>query len=412
MKAVLLAIVLVGCAAPEAPPSIDHARPPWGPTSGGTSITLFGDGFDPHVNRVFIAGREAPVVRTIDDGRLEVVVPPGERPGDAEVVVVTAGENAIATGVFRYSEAPAIETVTPPRVLVSSSTTRVSIIGRGFLDEEAGDPVVLVDGQPIPEATVLDDSTITFLAPPGVAFTRPNIDVINRRGTARAPGYRYSLGDRPGVFLYASSGDDEFGWFYEPASAELITVPRAGSSRPCIYAAMTDGNGDHVVSVFCTPFPYAYARMDFESQQAVDLVPTNLYFAMTRHAGRNYGIDLNTRRFGSFPDTGAPFEPISETSFNSGQVGLASDRDTLWMAGRDPSLIPSISTIDPETGARGTTIALSPAVDVYDMVALDGVLYATTSASELVSIDPATGVVTTLAPLEGQSLAMDVVSDN
>lgn len=398
---------LVACSAPDSAPSLDKARPPWGPMTGGTVIELFGNNFDPDVNRVYIAGREAPVVRTLDDQRLEVVIPPGERPGDAEILVVTAHDNVIATGVFRYSDPPAIESVSPSKVLLSDASTLISIHGRGFVDEQAGQPIVVVNGQPVAEVDVRDDSTITFEAPAGIAFTRASIDVINQRGSTSARGYWYALSDRPGLILYASSGEDTFAWFYEPVDAELVAIPRSGPSRPCLYSAMTNALGEHVASAYCLEYPYAFARVDFQAQNIVDLVPTTLYYAMTRHADKNYGIDISSRRFGTFADDGTAFEPISP--FLSGfQFGLASDRGTLYIAARDAASTPSISTIDPHTGERGATVPLSTFLDVYDMVAFDGALYAVTSDNQLVIIDPVTGTVTPLVTF-GQSFAMDVL---
>lgn len=399
--------LLVACAAPDSAPEIVKARPPWGPMTGGTTVELLGNNFDPDVNRVFIAGREAPVVRTIDDQRLHVVIPPGDRAGDAEVVVVTARDNVIASGVFRYSGPPEIESVSPAKVLLSELPTTISVHGKGFVDEEAGDPLVLVDGQPIDEVTVRDDSLLTFEAPAGIAFTRPSIEVINQRGSASARGYRYALSTRPGLIFYASSGEGAFAWFYDPVSAELITIPRSGSSRPCIYSAMTGATGEHMASAYCLEFPYAYARVDFEAQNVVDVVPTNLYYAMTRHAGTNYGIDQSSRRFGSFADDGTAFTPISPM-LPGFQFGLASDRGSLYVAARDGASTPSISTIDPVTGVRGPTAPLSIFVDIYDMTAFDGVLYAVTSDSRLVTIDPDSGEVTPLLVF-GTSFAIDVL---
>jgi hypothetical protein len=375
--------------------------------TGGTTVELLGHNFDPDVNRVFIAGREARVVRTIDDQHLEIVIPPGERPGDAEVVVVTTQDNVIATGVFRYSGPPEIESVSPAKVLLSAPPTTISIRGCGFLDEEAGDPIVLVDGQPIADVTVRDDTLLTFEAPAGIAFTRPSIELINQRGTASARGYRYALSTRPGLIFYASSGEEPFAWFYDPVSAELITIPRAGSTRPCIYSAMTGATGEHMASAYCLEFPYAYARVDFEAQNVVDLVPTNLYYAMTRHEGTNYGIDLGSRRLGSFADDGTGFTPISPM-LSGFQFGLASARGTLYLAARDATSTPAIGTIDPVTGVRGPTTPLSLFMDIYDMTAFDGVLYAVTSDSRLVTIDPDTGEVTPLVVF-GQSFAIDVL---
>ncbi len=400
----VVALACAACAAPDSAPQIEKLRPPWGPMTGGTTVEVLGRNFDPAVNRVFIDGREAPVVRTIDDEHLRVVIPPNDRPGDAEVVVITAQDNVIANGVFRYSDAPTIESVSPSLVKLSELPATIVVRGTGFLDEDAGEPFVTVGGQPLSEVDVRNDTTLAFSAPAGIAFTRPLIEITNRRGSTSARGYRYSPSDRPGLILYASSGEGPFAWFYEPVAGELIEIPRSGANRPCLYSAMANPDGTHSASAYCLEFPYAYARVDLESQTIVDLVPTNLYYAMTRHEGANYGIDLGTRRFGTFDDDGTGFAPIG-TALGGFQFGLASARGNLYVAARDAASTPSISTIDPATGERGPTVPLSIFTDVYDMAAFDGTLYAVTSDSRLVTIDPATGDVTPLVVF-GQSFAL------
>lgn len=408
MRALALVMLVAACATPDNAPTIEKVRPPWGPTSGGTVVLLLGDNFDPYVNRVFVGGREAPLVRTLDEQHLEVVIPPGERAGDAEIMVVTPTDNAIGSGVFRYSEPPSIDSVSPTKVLLSELPTTISLHGRGFADEEAGAPIVLVDGRPPDDVTVRSDSLITFDAPAGVAFSRANIELVNQRGSTSARGYVHAVSDRPGLILYATSGESSvFAWFYEPVAAELLAIPRSGTSRPCLYSAMTSATGAHVASAYCLEFPYAYARVELATQNIVDLVPTNLYYAMTRHENENYGVDLGSRRFGTFADDGTGFVPRSAL-LPGFQFGLASDRGTLYLAGRDAASVPSISTIDPQTGMRGALVPLQTFLDVNDMVAHEGVIYAVTSDGRLVTIDPTTGLVTPLVTF-GQSYAMDVI---
>ena len=87
MKALALLVALAAGASPTSSPSLDKVRPPWGPMTGGTTVELLGNHFDPDVNRVFVGGREASVVRTIDEQHLEVVIPPSDLAGDAEILV-------------------------------------------------------------------------------------------------------------------------------------------------------------------------------------------------------------------------------------------------------------------------------------------------------------------------------------
>ncbi len=403
MRTALLLAVLVACASPDSAPAIEKARPPWAPMVGGTTVELFGTSFDPAVNRVFVGGREAPVVRTIDDEHLEIVVPPSDKPGDAEIVVISPTGTVIATGVFRYSEPPAIDSVSPSRVNLAGPPTTVSIRGRGFLDEEAGAPTVLVDGQLVAEVTVRDDSWLTFEAPLGSAFSRANIDVINQRGATAARGFFYTLTDRPGLLVF-NLGINKFATFYEPTEGALVHVPYVSSNRPCIYGVVRDAAGTYFASDYCSLPDWGFGRIDLSAQRIVDGVVTGrLYPAMVQHRGTLYAVEYQTDRFGTLSATGDTFTPIG--SVPCCDVGLASDNTTMWLVARNGT--PAIRTIDPDTGAVGDSVTLVPPTSISDLRWFAGTLYGTTSNGNLVTIDPDTGAVTTLA-FVGNAYALDV----
>ena len=100
MRHALLLLAFAACGNEPTTLAVERAAPEYAPVVGGTTIRITGTGFradDAGPNRVLIASREAPLARTIDDATLEVVIPPGEEPGDAEVVVLNRHGNARAT---------------------------------------------------------------------------------------------------------------------------------------------------------------------------------------------------------------------------------------------------------------------------------------------------------------------------
>ena len=402
----LLLILATACTSADSAPSLEKARPPWAPLTGGTTVELFGERFDPAVNRVFVGGREASVVRTIDAGHLEIVVPAGDQPGDAEILVVTPRHNAIATGVLRYSEPPVIDSVAPSRIVLAAPPITVSLRGSGFADEEAGLPLVLVDHRPIAEVTVHSDSWLTFEAPPGVAFSRSNIEVINARGAATARGYVTALTDRPGLLIF-NLGVETFATFYEPVEGVTSTVPFASSRRPCIYGVIGDGAGTYYASDYCSFPEWGFGRIDLAAQITVDgIVHGRLYPTIARHRGTLYAIEYQSNRFGVLAPAGDTFTPVGGVTVPCCDVGLASDDTTLWLVAREGVDL-TIRTIDPETGTTGTGVPLAPTTSITDLRWFAGTIYATTSGGNLVTIDPVTGAVTTVA-FVGTSYALEV----
>src|SRR5437868_1140623 len=77
------ALALAGCAEPPGDqPALASAEPPYGPLVGGTKITLHGENFDPTA-RVLVGSREAPLAFARTSNEIDVVIPPGDEPGDA-----------------------------------------------------------------------------------------------------------------------------------------------------------------------------------------------------------------------------------------------------------------------------------------------------------------------------------------
>ncbi|CAN5892560.1 hypothetical protein BH11MYX3_BH11MYX3_19600 [soil metagenome] len=387
-------------------PRLDLATPDYGPLVGGTRIVLSGARFGDDV-RVLIAGREAPLAHATDDTTVEVVIPPGERPGDAELVVLGKTGTATSAHLFHYSMSPTIDAVSPAEVVFTSTTTQMTVTGRGFLDDGAGEVSVLVDGTLATDVAVIDDTTLTFTAPPGQALVQPDVVVADQRGRAlRSRSFRYRPAARGGLLLFNRYGDN-FAVFFDPVDNTTVGIPRVPTAA--IYTAVVvDDRGDY----WGVDRSRRFGRIDMRTQSLeAPLAVTPLMSTMVRVGSDHIAIDRLTRKIGVFdPATGA-FAPIGTTALTCcGSYGIAYDGTTLWFTTRS-STGTAINSFDRTTGAIGTPVEVAGGFGIHieEMRVLGGVLYATSTDETLLTIDPTTGVTTTLPVAPGRSNAMEII---
>lgn len=413
-----VAAVLVGLAAsacggdaPAGELRIAGATPDHGPLGGGTAIMLAGAGFTSHGGapvRVLIAGREAPLATSIDDATLQVVIPFGDRPGDAELVVLTDRGTARATGVFRYSAPPTIEAVAPAEVLFSSSSTRVTVTGSGFLDEDAGDVTVAIGGQLATDVVVEGDARVSFTAPPGRSFAEPEVTIADRRGTVtRVRGFRYIPSLRGGLLVFQKFGQ-VFALFVDPVDSTTVPIPWAGPQVMRFTAVVREESGAY----WAMDRNWRFGRLDLSNQRLEAPSQGGGWFPTVARAGSDYfALERSSLRFGRLdPRTGA-FTAIGASPLPCcSAYGLASDGTTLYFTARQGSSPVELNTIDPATGAVGTPVPIAaPAgFQVEEMRFFAGTLYATSRDGTLVAIDPATGAATPLPVNIGRSGAIEV----
>lgn len=399
----LLSVVLVSLVACGSDPAVgtlrvERATPDYGPLGGGTVIALHGAGFGAG-DRVLIGGREAPLVRALDDTQLELVIPPGEQPGDVEVVVFGDTGSITARGIFRYSTPPSITAVSPADVVGSSSDTLVTVTGTGFTDEGAGELYVLVDGQPVAEPVVTSDTTMTFVAPPGRVFGRPDLEIVNVRGRTVAPNaFRYTPGPRPGLLLFPRWGGS-FAVFYDPVANTTVPIPPRSPSPPRFTSVVRDADGQY----WAVDVSNRIGRLDLDTQTLVAPILLNTRIPALARAGddivglaRYWG---NGGRFGTVDVASGTFAPVGTTPlFCCGSYGIASDGSTVWFTARQDWTTVYINTVDRTTGAVGTPVTLAGGngFRVEELRAWNGTLYATVATGKLVTIDPETGAVTEL----------------
>lgn len=417
MRARLAFLALLAACGADGPdaPSLDRAEPPYAPLGGGTEIVLHGSGFAAP-NRVLVGGHESPLVRTIDDTRLGVVIPPGDRPGDVEVLVLNRNGNAAVHGLVRYSAPPEITGVSPARVLFSSSTSRVTLTGTGFLDEGAGTVDVLVDGAFGTDVEVLSDTELTFVAPAGRPLARPEITLVDARGTATTrKTFRYVPSLRPGLLLFPPFSG-LFATYVDPVTMDVVPVPLVGDQPVRFTAVVRDAQGEY------WGFDRArrFGHIDLTTQTLENPVIVNAMPPTVVRVGGDYlAIDRSSRTIGRIDPATGDFTSISGPILDRppppapsdpfGSFGLAHVAGTVYFTKRTPTSV-VINTVDPATGALGTPVELSGIIGVHieEMRALDGVLYASNADGTLVRIDPATGTMTALPIFPGRANAMEV----
>jgi hypothetical protein len=402
----LLVMLVAGCAADgDAPLRLEGASPPYGPLVGGTRVTLTGRGFAATAatpTRVAIGGRAAPLVATVDDDTLEVVIPPGDQPGDAVVEVWNANGSAQATGLFRYSSPPTITDVRPSDLLYDRGGT-ITITGTGFVDEGVGDVTVVVDGR-WAEAEVVDDTTVTVSVPPGRALARPDVELFDGRGRAiRRRAFRYAPSPRGGLVLFPAFGP--FAVFFDPVDRSTVTVPAVGSALR-FTAVVSDAAGDY----WGADRSRRFGRIDMNAQTLEASAPTTGWYpTMIRVGADLIALDRAGLRLGRIDPATGEFAPLgAEAVPCCGSFALASGDGSYLVSRRDG--VVAISPVDLATGELGPAVPLSgrPGVHIEEMRYFGGTLYAANRDGTLLTIEPATGVTTVVPVNIGRSRAMEV----
>jgi hypothetical protein len=391
----------VACnASPPAPPRVDHVEPAFGPLVGGTIVRLDGEGFATGT-RVLVGGREPPLVKHVSETALEIVIPPGAQPGDAEVVVFDTAGTTSVRGVFHYSDLPAIAGVTPSDVWSGSFDTVVTVTGSGFLDENAGEVRVVVGGVLVDPTlvTVTSDTSLTFVAPWARPFLRADVEVIDDRGTAvRRRTLRYTPGRHPGLLLFMPNGG-ELAEFYDPVDGISTSIPKLSSD----YFWLTTVVRDHAGDYWTIDYANRLGRLDLETQatELVATLPARIP-AATRigddilAVNRDWSSGANINRLDL--TTGVLTPIVSTGPYCCGGFGIASDGSTVWFTSRQDWTTVAIQTVDPSTGVVGTPVPLTGVANFRpeELRYLDGTLYASSASGGLATIDPSTGVVTLL----------------
>lgn len=414
MRRHLLPIALAAAATacsevPPVTPAIIAVEPAYGPLGGGTTVRVEGAGFTA-ATRVLVGGREAPLVRVLASDTLDVVIPPGAQPGDAELVALDSGGYTTARGLFRYSDPPVITGVSPRDTWFAASDTVVTLSGTGFLAEAAGDNHVVVGGVAVTPMTVVSDSTIQFVAPQGQVFSTVDIEVVNDRGRAVTPhALRYTPGTRPGVLLFGRSSTT-YAVFYDPVDQTTITLPRRDQSSYPLTAVVRDGDGTY----WGVDYANRLGTLDLAAQTLNGATTVGLRVPSAVRVGgdvlaitRSYNTGAALAKLSLATSTATPFGSAAITC--CGNFGIASDGTTVWLTMQSGSSY-VLTTVDPQTGALGTEVTLTAPgyFRVEELRYFDGALYAVNLYGGLARIDPVTGTVTPLSVPNERFTAMEI----
>lgn len=205
---------------------LSRAAPKGGPTSGGTSVTLLGDGFVKGETEVLLGGRRILDVEVIDTKTLVFRTLPAGSIGSVDLRVFNGNGFGTLTNGFTYTQVTTMDKVEPAYGPPSGGNT-VTVKGTGFKDGQPGTTRLRLGDANI-AFQVVDDTTITFKAPAGTIFTAHDLRIENRNGTAVIPyGYGYA---KAGLLGADARGTPNSKLYYiDPVTAEatvLRTLPR------------------------------------------------------------------------------------------------------------------------------------------------------------------------------------------
>lgn len=166
----------------QLPPTISSTSPTQGPESGGTTVTINGSGLF-YANNVFFGATPASSWIRISDNLITAVSPAGT----GAVAITVSTPTGFSNGsLFRYVAAPTLTSITP----TSGSRVggnNVTLSGSGF----TGALNVFFDGLPT-TFSVLDDATITAVAPPFGSPGPVSVTVENAGGTSTGQTYTFT----------------------------------------------------------------------------------------------------------------------------------------------------------------------------------------------------------------------------
>lgn len=146
-------------------PSVTVVNPSSGPTAGGTTVTITGEGLA-GTTGVLFGDTPGTIVGTPSDTEVVVTTPAGVV-GDIDVTVVLPGDDIVVPDGFEYVAAPVIDAVAPAAGPETGGTV-VVVDGSGFIP---GATTVTVCGVVIPASQVSVNAAGTQLQ-----FTTPACD--------------------------------------------------------------------------------------------------------------------------------------------------------------------------------------------------------------------------------------------
>jgi hypothetical protein len=396
--AVVSGALALGCGTDaSAPPTVTSITPAFSPLTGGARITIKGSGFvgdGAAPNRVVIGGIEAGLTEVIDDSTLQFETPPGAKDGNVDVVVYNRNGYVTSSGTFHYSKLPTLTAATPKRILYRDNS-RVVVTGTGFSVDDAGIPTIKVAGQLATDVKVTSDTELSFSIGGGLPMSKPVVELTNHAGKATSDSLLQYVPTLGKGFLLFSKSQSNFGAFYDPVSKAFVSIPssstRAISDRHGFRALFVDGNGNY----FAHSRQGQFGQINFSTQNLTKPKPSSARVVAFAQVDANlFALAKNSStgqvNFGKFDIATTTFTAIGPVIPGGQSFGLARLGNKLYVAAGA-----TIFEISP-TGVLLTGVTLSPAIHIADMRALDGILYGATNDGAIVTINPTSGITSTV----------------
>ncbi len=159
--------------------------PNFGPTDGGTEITVKGVGFVDGL-QLRVGALPAATVTVVDSETITATTPPGS-PGLANVTVLQGSLSDTLVGGFAYLSDMNLWVVDPAQGSQAGGTW-IELAGSGFPE----DATVLVGGSPATHVTVVSPTKITARTPPGnIGSVDVTVTSISKGAVVLPNGYTY-----------------------------------------------------------------------------------------------------------------------------------------------------------------------------------------------------------------------------
>lgn len=198
-----------------------HLSPDWSPPQGGSTVDLFGSGFEPDT-QVEVDGISVPT-EVKSTGHLYFKTPPSS-PGVKDIVLRSRVQTVTLPSAIRYGPPPAnVITSISPATGSYQGGTQVTL----RLQNIAVPFSVRIGGQPLTQMTITPYSSVTGLTPPGVEGAQ-DVEIVTSGGSTVRPGaYTYTVNwaeANEGL-----SGADVLSLAVDPVDASFILAGTRGS---------------------------------------------------------------------------------------------------------------------------------------------------------------------------------------
>ena len=162
----------------HAAPTISSMSPVVGPTTGGTTITIYGANLS-STSAITIGVLPVASFSVVSASQVTAITPAGLE-GGAQLILTTPGGPVAAPGVFTYFTPPVVSSVSPSAGPVAGGTV-IAITGTSLI----GATSVTVGGAPVTSFSVVSSSSISAVTPAGSAGSK-TVTVTTPGGVATA----------------------------------------------------------------------------------------------------------------------------------------------------------------------------------------------------------------------------------